>query len=197
MDNIDSESNLFVILKTDRSFLSVQPLSQPELVKKCIEYVQDKLKRPTIMSGKENQRYPSFGFFSDYSTEHQYAGKVVKSITMGSALKELLDKVNHLVGATFNSIVVNQYRDGNDIMEAHSYDPCSLDPVGVVTITYGAVRTLLIREKVNNFKILAQEMKPGELYHMGGDFQKQFTHEIKHEKCVTDVMYSFTFRRNV
>jgi alkylated DNA repair dioxygenase AlkB len=37
----------------------------------------------------------------------------------------------------------------------------------------------------------------GMLVHMGGDFQKEFTHEVPIEKKIREGRYSFTFRQHL
>ena len=37
-------------------------------------------------------------------------------------------------------------------------------------------------------------MNNGDILHMGGDFQKEFTHEIPVQKRITGSRISFTFR---
>ena len=111
-------------------------------------------------------------------------------------MRLLLEKVNQRFQADFNGILVNKYLGGEDYIGRHSDDETGLDPVGVVSLSYGAVRKFRIREKKSGKLVLDIPTLPYHLIHMGGDFQKEFTHEIPVEKKVKDVRYSFTFRKH-
>ena len=54
----------------------------------------------------------------------------------------------------------------------------------VIDISFGATRTFRIKNKKTGEKVKDIPMIQGELLHMGGDFQKEFTHEIPTEKTV-------------
>jgi alkylated DNA repair dioxygenase AlkB len=102
-----------------------------------------------------------------------------------------------LYGAEFNGILVNRYTCGSDYISAHSDDESKLDKVGVVSVSYGAMRTFRVRDKKTKKIMIDVPMISGKLLHMGGNFQLEFTHEIPAEKKVYEVRYSFTFRRHL
>ena len=84
--------------------------------------------------------------------------------------------------------------NGSDYIGAHSDDESGLGSTGVVAISVGAVRKFRIRN-ITTRKIEKDIlMENGMIIQMGGDFQKEFTHEIPVEKKVKDTRYSFTFR---
>jgi alkylated DNA repair dioxygenase AlkB len=76
----------------------------------------------------------------------------------------------------------------------HSDDEKNLDVGGVVCISYGAVRKFRIRDKLSKKIIVDVPTMSYGVIHMGGDFQKEFTHGIPIEKKVTKSRYSLTFR---
>jgi alkylated DNA repair dioxygenase AlkB len=193
------------IFKTDRSFFTRRSLHDNEnhndnsLILRCINEIQGKLlERPKIIVyGKECHQNRNIGFFSDTSIGYRYSGQIAHSQPLTPALKELLDYVNKIYGAGFNGILLNQYMNGEDTIGAHSDDERMLDPVGVVCLTHGAERLFRVRNKETKKIVFDERMKSGMLYHMGGDFQKEFTHEIPQEKRVKEMRYSFTFRRHL
>jgi alkylated DNA repair dioxygenase AlkB len=105
--------------------------------------------------------------------------------------------MNTKFNADFNGILINKYNDGNDYISAHSDDEKNLDIVGVVAISFGAIRTFRIRDKTTKKIITNIKTNPFEIIHMGGNFQKEFIHEIPIEKKVKDCRYSFTFRKHL
>ena len=86
--------------------------------------------------------------------------------------------------------------DGNDYISAHSDDETGLDSVGVVSISYGSERIFRIRNKVTK-EIMCDELTTHcSILHMGGNFQKLYTHEIPIQKKIKESRISFTFRKH-
>jgi alkylated DNA repair dioxygenase AlkB len=153
--------------------------------------------RPEIkIFGKIAHQNRSVGFFSNESVGYKYSNQMAKSIPLTPGLATLLDEMNAKYRANFNGILVNKYQDGNEYISAHSDDESGLDPVGVVMISYGAVRKFRIRDKATKEIIQDVPTNSNGIIFMKGDFQKKFTHEIPIEKTVTGVRYSFTFRKH-
>lgn len=136
-------------------------------------------------------------FFSDISRGYFYSRQLCESKPLTHNLKLLLDTVNQKFDSDFNGILVNKYLSGNDYISKHSDDETGLDSVGVVALSYGAIRKFRIRDKKSGEKVMDIPTLPYHLIHMGGEFQKEFTHEIPVEKKVKDVRYSFTFRKHI
>jgi alkylated DNA repair dioxygenase AlkB len=112
-------------------------------------------------------------------------------------MERLLNVINKTLDADFNGILVNKYMNGNDYIGAHSDDESGLDKVGVVSISYGAERIFRIRDKKTK-KIICNEVTTHcSVLHMGGDFQKIYTHEIPIQKKVKNSRISFTFRKHI
>jgi alkylated DNA repair dioxygenase AlkB len=112
-------------------------------------------------------------------------------------LSHLLQFVNSKFSADFNGILVNKYPDGTHYIGKHSDDEKSLSQIGVVSISFGAVRKFRIRDK-NTSRIVADiPTTSKEIWVMGGDFQKEFTHEVPIEKRIKESRISFTFRKHI
>ena len=186
------------LIKTDNSYLTVQTFSSPDLVKECVEDISDKLlvKPKIYIYGKEATQRRNIGFFSDESIGYRYSGQLAKSQVLTHVLKKLLDDVNELYDADFNGILVNKYVDGNDYIGKHSDDEKNLSNIGVVSLSYGSTRKFRVRDKKTNKIVKDILIKHNQVMHMGGDFQKEFTHEIPIEKKITTPRYSFTFRKH-
>ena len=188
------------IIKTEKSFLNVYNASEEynDLMELCIAEIIDKLlENPKInIYGKSAIQHRSIGFFSNDSIGYYYSGQLAKSQTLSENLSILLDKINIKFDAKFNGILVNKYLNGNYYIGAHSDDETSLDKCGVVCISYGAVRKFRIKNKITKKTIVDIPTISNNILHMGGDFQKEFTHEIPIEKKIKEVRYSFTFRKH-
>lgn len=188
------------IIKTEKSFLNVYNASEEynDLMKLCIAEIIDKLlENPKIIiNGKSAIQHRSIGFFSNDSIGYYYSGQLAKSQSLSENLSKLLDKINIKFDAKFNGILVNKYNKGDDYIGAHSDNESGLDKCGVVCISYGAVRKFRIKDKITKKTIVDIPTISNNILHMGGDFQKEFTHEIPIEKKIKEVRYSFTFRKH-
>jgi alkylated DNA repair dioxygenase AlkB len=120
----------------------------------------------------------------------------MESKPLSQSMSELLLVINMVVGAKFNGILVNKYIDGNDYISAHSDDETGLDSVGVISISYGSERKFRIRNKETKEIMCDESTTHCSILHMGGDFQKLYTHEIPIQKKIKEPRISFTFRKH-
>ena len=189
---------LSTLIKTEYSFLTTQQFPDSELLEKCVEEIQGKLlETPEIkLYGKIMHQHRNIGFFSDDSKGYWYSGQLAASQPLSSSLLLLLQSINTMYHTNCNGILVNQYRNGEDYISAHSDNEHHLDPEGVISISYGATRTFRIRNKETKHIVQDIKMESNQIIHMGGSFQKEFTHEIPMEKRIKEVRYSFTFRKH-
>jgi alkylated DNA repair dioxygenase AlkB len=169
------------------------------LLEECVAYVEPHLEEQPeiIVYGKKCKQHRNIGFFSDESIGYRYSKKLMHSKPMSPCMERLLNVINKTLDAYFNGILVNKYMNGNDYIGAHSDDESGLDKVGVVSISYGAERIFRIRDKKTK-KIICNEVTTHcSVLHMGGDFQKIYTHEIPIQKKVKNSRISFTFRKHI
>jgi len=189
------------IIDTGKSFLDVYTMDDyNELMSLCIEEIQCGLiVNPKIkIFGKDAIQHRSVGFFSDTSGGYYFSGQLASSSPLTPNLTVLLEKINTLFKSDFTGILVNKYNDGLDYIGAHSDKTQHLDNShGVVAISYGAVRKFRIKNKITKEKVVDVPTLPNSIIHMGGEFQKEFTHEIPIEKKIKEVRYSLTFRKHL
>ena len=196
------------VIETAASYLDVVPFNDTALIQQCINEITEPEEgetEPKILEGPEVVvfgrvvRQPrDVGFFSNVSSGYRYSGKCMEARKLTGGLHQLLDKVNSHFGSHFDGILVNRYVDGSKYICAHSDDEAGCDKAcGVVALSYGATRKFRIREKATKKKVQDVLLVSGELVHMGGEFQREFTHEIPKEMRVKEVRYSFTFRTHL
>ena len=121
---------------------------------------------------------------------------MMESKPLTQSNRELLDIVNNEFGTQFNGILVNKYMDGNDYISAHSDDETGVDLIGVISISYGAERIFRIRKKDTKHIVYDELTTHCSILHMGGNFQKLYTHEIPIQKKIKEPRISFTFRKH-
>jgi alkylated DNA repair dioxygenase AlkB len=198
MDVTNEQAGEKVVIKTDKSWLSVRDFENHQLLKECIGYVNDKLiANPTFKAfGRTCTMRRSIGFFSDESKGYTYSREEVKSQRLGKSLSELLTTVNNIYGADFNGILVNSYSDGSSYISRHADDESTLSSVGVVSVSIGIARKFRIRNKDTGKIVVDIPTTAYTLIHMGGDFQEEFTHEIPKEMKIREGRISLTFRKH-
>jgi alkylated DNA repair dioxygenase AlkB len=181
------------------AFLDKGMFVHTELLEQCISYVAPLLvERPEIIVyGKTCKQHRNVGFFSNDSIGYKYSKKIMASQPLSTSLTALLVDINHMLGTQFNGILVNKYMDGNDYIGAHSDDETGLDGIGVVAISYGAERIFRIRNKNDKTIICDEPTTHCGILHMGGNFQKLYTHEIPMQKKIKEPRISFTFRTHI
>lgn len=181
------------------AFLDKGIFDDIELFEQCISHVEPLLlERPEIIIyGKPCKQHRNVGFFSNESIGYKYSKKLMASQPLSTSLATLLVVINNLLGTQFNGILVNKYMDGHDYISAHSDDETGLDGIGVVAISYGAERIFRIRHKNDKSIICDEPTTHCGILHMGGNFQKLYTHEIPPQKKITESRISFTFRRHI
>ena len=181
------------------AFLDKGIFVHTELLEQCISYVAPLLvERPEIIVyGKPCKQHRNVGFFSNDSIGYKYSKKLMASQPLSTSLTALLVEINHMLGTQFNGILVNKYMDGNDYIGAHSDDETALDGIGVVAISYGAERIFRIRNKNDKTIMCDEPTTHCGILHMGGNFQKLYTHEIPMQKKIKEPRISFTFRTHI
>ena len=188
-----------VFQNTDSTaFLDKGLFLNKELLEKCIIDIEPQLeeKPEIIIFGKKCKQQRNIGFFSDKSIGYKYSKKMMESKPLTTSMSELLTIINNIIGAEFNGILVNKYMDGNDYINAHSDDETGLDALGVISISYGAERIFRIRKKETKQHICDEITTHCSILHMGGNFQKLYTHEIPIQKKIKEPRISFTFRKH-
>ena len=181
------------------AFLDKGIFVDTELLEQCISYVEPQLEeRPEIIVyGKPCRQHRNVGFFSDESIGYKYSKKLMASKPLSTSLSDLIVAINKMLGTQFNGILVNKYLDGNDYIGAHSDDETGLDGLGVVAISYGSERIFRIRNKNDKTIVCDESTTHCGILHMGGNFQKLYTHEIPAQKKIKESRISFTFRKHI
>jgi alkylated DNA repair dioxygenase AlkB len=193
-------AEMSILIQTDTSHLTVQNFDDRNLLDNCVQEVLPNLvHRPPIrVFGKDTQQPRNVGFFSNISHGYKYSNQTMVAQQLTPSLSKLLDTVNKIFHANFNGILVNQYSSGADKIGEHSDDEKGLDPnVGVVAISWGAVRNFRIRCRATKEIRANIPTHPYQILQMGGNFQKEFTHEIPAEKKIKEQRISFTFRYHI
>jgi alkylated DNA repair dioxygenase AlkB len=88
-------------------------------------------------------------------------------------------RVTDRVGAPFNSVGLNLYRDGRDSVAPHNDHLNEIrDGFPIALVSLGATRRMTIRAKAQPRRVLHVDLEPGSLFVMGYATQLHYTHGV-------------------
>ena len=112
-------------------------------------------------------------------------------------LLKIKQSIEPLVGISFNSVLINYYRDGKDRVAWHSDDEKELgkNPV-IASVSLGADRKFKLRHKKYKLNHLKHEviLQNGSLLLMKGTTQHNWLHEIPRTARPIGPRINLTFR---
>lgn len=136
-------------------------------------------------------------WFSDAGLEYRYSG--LKHVGEGwlPELTALKEKVEAASGTTFNSLLLNLYRNGRDSISFHADDEPELgvNPV-VATVSFGAEREFVLKHRTSK-DVLKYRLPHGSVLVMGGTSQHHWLHALPKTTETVGERISLTFRRIV
>ena len=105
------------------------------------------------------------------------------------------EKVEPLCGVTFNSVLLNYYRDGNDSVAWHSDKENVLGKRPVIaSVTFGQVRSFDIRNKQDHKEHYSVRLEHGSFLLMKAGLQDAFEHRIAKSSKPMKARVNLTFR---
>lgn len=134
-------------------------------------------------------------WYGDAGAAYQYSGVMMEPQVWTTELQQLRKDCQSLCHRSFNSVLANLYRDGQDCMGFHSDDEKELgrDPV-IASLTLGSSRNFDLVHKKQPYK-LRLPLQPGSLLVMKGETQKNWQHGITRTKQPVSPRVNLTFRQ--
>jgi alkylated DNA repair dioxygenase AlkB len=149
--------------------------------------------------GKEYQQPRLTAWFGDPGASYTYSGLSLEPLPWTDLLSDIRSRVEALAKASFNSVLLNYYRDHRDSMGMHSDDEPELgrNPT-IASVSLGEQRTLVLKHKFR------KELKPFHLpldscslLLMAGATQHSWKHGINKSNQPCGPRVNLTFRRIV
>lgn len=104
-------------------------------------------------------------------------------------------RIESFMKASFNSVLLNYYRDGNDSVAWHSDNEKALGTHPVIaSISFGQIRTFDIRRKDNHAEKYSIRLESGSLLLMKGDLQQHWEHRVAKSVKSMKSRLNLTFR---
>ena len=157
-----------------------------------------KWKQNTIkMYGKENPVPRLEAWYGDAGKSYAYSGIRMEPTPWTDELKEIKRSIEAKAAISFNSVLINYYRDGQDRVAWHSDDEKELGQNPVIgSVSFGAERIFKLRHKkykINNLK-QSITLGNGSFLLMKGATQHHWMHEIPRTAKIIGPRINLTFR---
>ena len=177
----------------DPAFLSVgesQELFQHLL--EDIHWEQDEI----MMFGKKVLQPRKHAWYGDEGLSYTYSGLEMKARAWTAPLQAIKDKIETAYSSSYNSVLLNLYRDGKDSMGWHSDDEKELgkDPV-IASLSLGQIRRFHLKHKQKKeIETLRLDLDNGSLLIMAGSTQHFWKHQISRTAKEVQPRINLTFR---
>lgn len=157
---------------------------------KGIEWEQEEM----MMYGKSIKLPRLTAWYGDNDKPYSFSGINLSPKTWTDALLEIKKKIEFKEQASFNSVLLNLYRDGNDSISWHTdaEKELGLNPI-IGSVNFGATRKFQLRHKETKEKI-ELELSHGSLLIMKGELQHYWQHQVPKTKKAIDQRINLTFR---
>lgn len=134
-------------------------------------------------------------WYGDQDKVYTYSGIKSHPEEWNEGLIHIKERVERLSAASFNSVLLNWYRDGQDYLSWHADNEKELgaNPT-IASANFGAERDFLIRRNCNQSEKLTIPLKHGTLLLMGGSLQHFWQHSVPKRTGVKQSRFNLTFR---
>jgi alkylated DNA repair dioxygenase AlkB len=146
-------------------------------------------------SGRPGRLFPRLtAWYADAGLTYSYSGVTHHPIPWTPELESLKSRAEAAAGTSWNSLLLNLYRDGNDSIGFHADDEPELGTNPVIgSISLGAERRFILKHTASGEKrefLLAH----GSLLVMGGTSQHHWRHGLPKTRRSVGPRINLTFR---
>ena len=138
-------------------------------------------------------------WYGDHGTDYQYSGIPMRVLPWTDLLREIRVRVETACGGhTFNSVLLNQYRNGLDSVSWHADDEPELgDRPFIASLSLGQARDFHLKPKFDkDLERLTWRLPHGSLLLMGEGTQERYLHAVPKRRSAADqgIRINLTFR---
>ncbi|HWB24736.1 MAG TPA: alpha-ketoglutarate-dependent dioxygenase AlkB [Chitinophagaceae bacterium] len=147
------------------------------------------------MFGKQVIQPRLTAWYGDEGKSYSYSGITMHPLPWAGALLQIKQRTETLCGITFNSALLNYYRDGRDSMGWHRDDEKELgiNPA-IASVSFGAARKFQFRNYADKSIIRSTQLTHGSLLLMRGQTQHYWQHQLPKTSTATGPRVNITFR---
>ena len=150
-----------------------------------------------VVWGKTYAQPRLVAWYGDPESYYTYSGISLSPMPWTALLSEIRERIEKVTEASFNSVLLNYYRDNRDSMGFHSDDEPELGPrPAIASLSLGEERTFVMKHKANKAaKTVRLNLASGSLLLMKGDTQTYWKHGIAKEAAPCGPRVNLTFRK--
>jgi len=153
---------------------------------------QDKIK----VYGKTYMQPRLTALYANNTIPYSYSGIKMYPEKMTHLLSEIQNRIHKVSNTIFTTVLINQYRDGNDSNGWHADNEKELGKnPAIASVSFGSDRFFHLKhreKKELRFKIL---LKSGSLLFMEGETQTHWLHQIAKTTQEVGIRINLTFRK--
>ena len=158
---------------------------------KSVSWKQEEL----IVFGKKHLEPRETAWYGDKEASYTYSGLTHKPKPWIPVLDEIRNDVTAIARASFNSVLANRCRDGQDGVAWHADDEFELGENPVIgSVSFGQTRRFQLRHKYEPRAVVSLDLHHGDLMVMSGGTQKFWEHQIPKTKQSITERINLTFR---
>jgi alkylated DNA repair dioxygenase AlkB len=174
----------------DESFLA--PAEADQLFSQLCDSV------PWKQEGRPPRQFPRLtAWYADAGLTYSYSGVTHEAIPWTPELLAVKKSAESAAGNSWNSLLLNRYRDGSDSIGFHADDEAELGPNPVIgSISLGAVRRFVLKHPVSGERLVF-DLPSGSLLVLGGTSQHHWRHGLPKTSKPVGERINLTFRRIV
>ena len=124
-----------------------------------------------------------------------YSGITVEPEPWTPTLLEIKSRIEEVSNVTFNSVLLNYYRNERDSVSWHSDDEPELGKNPIIgSVSFGDVRTFQLKHKTNKSLTISRDLPDGSYIEMAGSTQHHWLHQIPKRTRKIGPRINLTFR---
>jgi len=134
-------------------------------------------------------------WYGDPNSNYAYSGIKMNPNPWTDTLKEIKKRIEDKSKISFNSVLLNLYRDGNDSISWHSDNEPELGKEPIVgSVSFGEVRKFHLKHKTKNIETIRIDLDNGSFLLMKGKTQQYWKHQIPKTTKKLNHRINLTFR---
>lgn len=182
----DGELRLFPHL-----FLSEESNAYFSKLKENINWQQEEIK----LYGRTIPLPRLTAWFGDEGKTYMYSGITVEPEPWTPTLLEIKNRIEEVSNVTFNSVLLNYYRNERDSVSWHSDDEPELGKNPIIgSVSFGDVRTFQLKHKTDKSLTISRDLPDGSYLEMAGSTQHHWLHQIPKRTRKIGPRINLTFR---
>ena len=145
--------------------------------------------------GKERLEPRLTAWYGDEGASYSYSGTTRHPKPWTPLMLEIKQRVENVAGVRYNSLLLNQYRDGDDSVSWHSDDEYGLghNP-SIASVSLGAIRSFHLRHRQEKQWHHKMDLEHGSLLLMQGPTQHYWHHQVPKTSRAIGARINLTFR---